>query len=481
MKGLVSLERLYDKLFNYSKEDYYPMHMPGHKRNTKEFTMVNPYAIDITEIDGFDNLHQAEGVIEELSVRISRLYKAGKSYPLVNGSTAGILTGISAATKRGDRILIARNSHKSVYHAAAIMDLKPVYINPEIVDQLPINGGILPEKIEELLIKYQDIKLVVITSPTYEGAVSDIKRIASVVHGHGALLLVDEAHGAHFGFHEAFPKSAVTLGADIVIQSLHKTLPAFTQTAILHSNRPELNNRLSQYLAIYESSSPSYLLMAGIDRCISLLEDKANNLFRDYIDKLNKFYASMQSLKNLKLVDRQMIGFNGVYDLDPSKLTICVKNTKLTGHKLGEILREKYHIVVEMEAKDYVLGMTSICDSEEGFNRLEHALHNIDQEVLPERSDPEFTDIGEMKPVQAMTLSRAMDLTTERIKFADSSGRISAAFISLFPPGSPILAPGERIEEGLISYLENAKQEGLTITGFLGDNKDEIEVIADMQ
>jgi arginine decarboxylase len=473
------VDRLFDQLNQYSNEGFYPMHMPGHKRNTKMLSMGNPYAIDITEIDGFDNLHQAEGILELLSKRISKLYNAGKSYPLVNGSTAGILAGIAAATNKGDKILMARNCHKSVYHAAILRELEPVYIYPQQAGDLPVNGGILPSKIEQLLITQKDIRLVVITSPTYEGVVSDIAEIAKIVHQNGALLLVDEAHGAHFGFHEGFPRSAVTQGADFVIQSLHKTLPAFTQTAVLHLNRTELSPKVEQYLAFFESSSPSYLLLSGIDRCISLLEDHSEMLFHNYYERLESFYQSLRSLKRLFLLDRGIVGRNGVFDLDSSKLTIFTGDLDYNGHQLGKILREKYKIIMEMEARDYVLGMTSICDTKEGFERLKDAVWQIDQDRGVFDKKNSMDHFCQLNPEKAFASWKAMELKSELIKLENSSLTISKAFISLFPPGSPLIVPGEIISEEILDYIRQVQKEGLTITGLHGIHKDEIEVIAE--
>lgn len=468
---------LYDKLYEYSKDDYYPMHMPGHKRNTQMMHMVNPYRLDITEIDDFDNLHQPEGILKELAQRLSMLYGSEKSFPLVNGSTAGNLAGISAATNRGDDVLVARNSHKSVYHAIMLMGLKPQYIYPQIIAQTPLNGGILAKEIELALINNKKIKLVVITSPTYEGVVSDISAIADIVHAHGALLMIDEAHGAHFGFHESFPQSAVTLGADLVIQSLHKTLPALTQSAVLHSNKEELNHKIQRYLAIYESSSPSYLLMAGIDRCISILEEQRNELFDHYYNHLQEFYHGVKALKNLKVVERQGSLQEGVYALDPSKITVLIRNADITGYGLQELLRTKYHIIMEMAAPEYVLGMTSFCDTQEGFMRLSEALLSIDKELTQANPIKIQVAVNPTKPQQVLCPGEAMEQKTEGIKLSDSTGRISAAYISLYPPGTPLLVPGERIDKELLSYLQWIKKEAYTVTGLIGDQFDEIEVV----
>lgn len=483
------MKGLYEELISYTSKDYYPMHMPGHKRNTGLMQMDNPYGIDITEIEGFDNLHQPEGILLSLSERLARLYGAEKSYPLVNGSTTGILAGISAATKPGDTVLIARNCHKSVYHGVMLRGLKPIYCYPQKLEQIPVNGGIPTENIEELLMKHPEIRLVVITSPTYEGIVSDIRAIAEVVHRYGAILLVDEAHGAHFGFHSAFPKSAVTQGADLIIQSLHKTLPAMTQSAVMHCNRKELNGKLKKYLAVYQSSSPSYVLMAGIDRCIELLEKKGTELFENYSGLLRDFYALMEELSCLKVLDKACLGKNGIYDIDPSKLTVSVADTGLTGHELQILLREQHQIELEMAASDYILGMSSIADSPEGLTRFAKALLSIDSKLGTQglKSNLPLKNVIDAKPVPGNSYGlipeivilpgEAMESQSEEVKFNECTGRISAVFVSQFPPGVPLLAPGERISQELVTYIKKIKQEGITITGLIGEEMDEIEVI----
>lgn len=487
MKGMIGVDGLYEQLISYTEKDYYPMHMPGHKRNSGMLLPVDPYRIDITEIEGFDNLHQPEGVIRQLSERLARLYGAVKSFPLINGSTAGILAGISASARSGDKILINRNAHKSVYHAAMLRGLRPIYLYPQPAAGLPICGGITAEQIEGAFTENQEIRLVVITSPTYEGIVSDIYKIAKTVHRHGAVLLVDEAHGAHFGFHPAFPESAVRLGADLVIQSLHKTLPAFTQTAVLHSNKRIPDHKIQQYLAVYQSSSPSYLLMAGMDRCLRMLEEQGQSLFDEYYRRLQVFYREMGELKYLKLADGNFVRESGVFAFDPSKLTISVQGTSMTGHQLQSVLRSQYHIEMEMAASEYVLGMTSICDTEEGFCRLSKALLEIDSGLTKavsvregDRPKAEIKDQRKdyfFRPMQVLSLHEVADRDTEQIKLAESSGRISAAFISLFPPGSPLIIPGEQIGQKLVDYIFFMKQEGLTVTGLTGDGMDEIEVV----
>ena len=225
------MKYLIDDLEEYAQSDYYPFHMPGHKR--KSLSFPNPYEIDITEIDGFDNLHHATGMIKEAEVRGAELYHSKRCFFLVNGSTCGLLAAISAATRRGDKVLVARNCHKAVYHALYMNELQAEYLYPSITKN-GIQGQITAEQVQESLYENPDAVAVILTSPTYEGIVSDVAKIAEVCHEHGIPLIVDEAHGAHFGFGGGFPENAVKLGADAVIMSLHKTLPSFTQTALLH-------------------------------------------------------------------------------------------------------------------------------------------------------------------------------------------------------------------------------------------------------
>lgn len=475
------MSSLLEKLIEYSKEDYYPMHMPGHKRNTALLKEFDPYAIDITEIDGFDNLHHAEGVIKELLQRIERVYQSKRSYLLINGSTVGILAGIQACVNRGDTILMARNCHKAVYNAVILNELKPIYVYPQEDGIYGIHGGISPEKIEEMLITHPEIKLVVLTSPTYEGIVSDMDKIVAICHNYGAKVFVDEAHGAHLGFHPAFPKNSIQAGADVVIHSIHKTMPAFTQTAIMHVNQDiRLQQRVETYLGIYETSSPSYLLMAGVDQCISLLEEKSEELFWEYHRNLCEFYEEMQGLCHLQIMRgsdyiEEDIRNHGIAAVDASKILISVKNTTITGKTLANILLEKYKIQLEMSTLEYALAMTSICDTKEGFHRLRDALFEIDSKLcskIEERQDKEFCENHfEATIKQKLSPYEAISAKTEDIGFLTSEGRVAAKHIMVYPPGIPIVAAGEIIVMEAITLVMNAIKEGLEVLG-LEQNSD---------
>lgn len=247
--------------------------MPGHKRNAWGELPAQLYRLDITEIDGFDNLHQPEGILKELQEQAAACCGAEESYYLVNGSTGGILSAVSAALPASGHILMARNCHKSAYHAAYLRNLRTSYLYPKMLEDYDIFDMVSPEQIEEALDKEPDIQAVLLVSPTYEGRISNIRQISEIVHARGIPLIVDEAHGAHLGWSDAVHENSCRQGADLVIQSVHKTLPALTQTALLHVNGTIVDReRLRRFLHIYQSSSPSYLLMASIDNALQYME-----------------------------------------------------------------------------------------------------------------------------------------------------------------------------------------------------------------
>ena len=320
---------LFDKLANYGNSGIYPFHMPGHKRQKTVY--FNPYKIDIIEIEGFYNLHHAEGVLLEAQKKAEKLYGSEESHFLINGSTAGILSAVSACAKK--TVLIARNCHKAVYHAALIRNLDVYYVYPEIQEEFMLNGGINPADVERSLEEHPEIEAVVITSPTYDGIVSDVKRIAEIAHAYGKPLIVDEAHGAHFGFSKYFPENSVHLGADIVIHSLHKTLPSYTQTALIHINGKLVDRqKVRMFLQMYQTSSPSYILMAGIDECIRYVEEQGTDAFDKFAERLDRIYKRAKEFRSIHLVDESIVGKNSIYDFDRSKLIFSVKKCGIAGN-----------------------------------------------------------------------------------------------------------------------------------------------------
>ena len=473
---------LYEKLEIYSKSNVYPFHMPGHKRQILQ--QFSPYEIDITEIEGFDNLHHAKEILKQTQENASRLYGSKECFYLINGSTCGILTAISAVAGRNEKILVARNSHKSVYHGLFLRQLKVEYIYP-IETKVGIQGQVTKEQIEQLLEKNPDTKAVFITSPTYDGIVSDIKEIAKVVHAYQIPLIVDSAHGAHFGFSKGFPENAIKLGADIVIESVHKTLPAFTQTALLHicSERVSLD-LIKRYLSIYETGSPSYILMSGIDVCMEFLKAEGKFYFEQLEANLQWFYERISALKRLKVMQKSDFSKEEAFDFDESKILIFCGNGQRDFHISGEYLQKKllkeYGLQMEMACGTYTLALSSIMDTKEGFERLADALLAIDHELEAEDLFDNSFDNTKQKFLQEniykvqkkrMELFEAWEQKVVSFSMQEAIGKISADYIYLYPPGIPILVPGEEITEVLIEDIRLCKKRGLEVEGLLEDGK----------
>lgn len=525
IKPNVKYNDILSKLDKYKDENIVPMHMPGAKRNKELIElymgdMGNPYEKDITEINGFDNMHNAETIIKDAFDEAAELYGADESWYLVNGSTAGNMSAICGVTHKNDVVIMARNCHISVYNAVILNELNPVYIYPEYDEEYGYYKGITLKEIKVIVDKYSsdhdrnDIKAVILTSPTYEGNVSDIKSIAEYLHQYNIPLIVDEAHGAHFNFSESFPQSAVKSGADVVINSVHKTLPSLTQTAIMHINYGIVDvERIRRYWNIYQSTSPSYILMSSIARSLSIVKNDGDKLFAEYVDKLTILRNGLSELKHIRLINTD----------DISKLVLGYKDAKW----LYDTLFYKYKIQLEMSSIKYVIAMTSIFDSQEYYDRFLAALKEIDEEldnrvlaalkeideeidesiskydredILNSKVDKDLDNrfnsihngeadnrlnyssinnqdngnkinVVDFRDEQALTIAEAFnrrDLSgCDEIQMNNEKiyGKISGESVYVYPPGIPILCPGEVITRKIIAILEAAGEAGLEVVG----------------
>ena len=540
---------LEEKLSEYAETDMYPFHMPGHKRRLQaafhatafgagaaapenplcpaapaatEDPLCSAARLDITEIDGFDNLHAPEGILHEEMKLAAQVCGAAETWFSVNGSTCAILAAISAAVPRNGMMLIERGCHISVYHAAGLRGLKLRYIpegmaafrfqhnpegmaafqfqhNPEgmaapelqISHRGPESGGEGNTASSLKRAESEKISAVVITSPSYTGEVRDVRSWAEYAHALGAVLIVDEAHGAHFSKHPWFPRSAVSQGADLVVQSLHKTLPALTQTALLHRVTERVSGEaLSHFLDVYETSSPSYLLLASMTRCIHGMAERGEGYFEPYVGLLKKLRSELSGLRHMRLAGSEDEIAAGLYD--PGKLFIQVRDhvycslldrEELSGPVLYDLLRLRYHLQPEMKTPDSVLLMTSPADSAEGFERLSAALREIDRNAyrpVPAGSgDPDFGNAAlpgfESQPDEsgfpscAMTITEAEDRPRETILLDEAQNRISASYVIVYPPDSPLIVPGEVFDSGLIGRIHALRRNGLTVTGLQQD------------
>ncbi|MCR4791690.1 MAG: aminotransferase class V-fold PLP-dependent enzyme [Lachnospiraceae bacterium] len=461
---------LYEELKKYSESGIYPCHMPGHKRKDFGYFPAGFSSVDFTEAEGLDDLHDPSGIILDAQKKAASVLGADETFFLINGSTAGILAAVSACTGKGGRIILVRNCHRSAYNAIYLRDLVPSYIWPETVEGLSIADAAGTDEVRAALDAAPDAQAVLIVSPTYEGRLADIAGIAEAVHERGIPLIVDEAHGAHLSFAEGSPFDAIRNGADIAIQSVHKTLPAPTQTSVL-SVKGDLVDRekLRRFLSIYQSSSPSYPFMAMIDGCIGYMAENAG-LVPSLCDNFEKLLNRLEVCD--KLIFRPSVTELKEGRADYGKLLICSGSSGLNGVQIAGILRKKYGIETEMACPGFVLAMFTVCDDTDGFDRVAEAIIDLDGSLEAHGADTADEDLtnGYPKVSGIMNLSDAIDSEKEDIPLERSAGRICGSLISMYPPGTPILVPGEEISEDARDFILNCISEGLNIKG-IGDGR----------
>lgn len=431
------MSRLEDNLRNNADSGVIPMHMPGHKRNTD---FVPSYLRDdITEIDGFDNLHAPAGVLKDIETDAASIWGASSAVMSVNGATALLLSALMAASSRG-KILIASNCHVAVWHALELIDAPFAVINPSTSPELPFCLDISPDMIAMKLDDDPEIKTVVITTPTYEGVVSDVDAIVSVAHSRDVAVIVDEAHGAHLGLDPYFPAASK---ADVVVKSIHKTLHAPTQTALLLTYGDLIGDDLIRhYMDVFESSSPSYILMEGIARVVSDLKADAT-ITSSWVSALKKCRETLGGLNHLKL-----FSFPGA---DPSKLVILTEGV-MNGKELADVLRTK-KIEVEASFETHVIAMTGIGDVDAGLELFAQALLDVDAELTGAVSAVCRCALPASPLVLDMPMRKAVQSPSELVKSSESVGRTSASYCFKYPPGIPLLVPGQQITADRLELL----------------------------
>ncbi len=456
---------LSDRLEEYSKSGIYPFHMPGHKRRADMLGEICARH-DLTEVEGTDDLHCPNGILKEAMDNAAEFFGAARTFFLVGGSTVGILSALAACTKRGGKIICARNCHKSVYNGIALLGLNPRYVLPPVVPPFGIHGSINPADVERALKEDGDAQAVILTSPTYEGIISDIGSISEICRRYGAVLIVDEAHGAHLGHFAGFPAGAVKSGADIVIQSAHKTLGALTQSALLHVCGDRVNPEdVARKLAVFETSSPSYLIMESIDGAICRLQADGKRLFREYSERLDGFSRRAAELKSIDILlygKDEGRRYSDIFAFDRGKLIISALRAGLNGAALSGLLLKKYKIQTEMSSLNYVIAMTSYCDSDDGFDRLFSALADIDAAGRGACDCAGFPVLSHI-PDRIMNISDVESSGVENVPAEASIGRICGEFVLAYPPGVPLIVPGEVIDGELVRLLRELSSSGVSV------------------
>lgn len=455
-------------------------HMPGHKgkRIFEESGFGEGAAIsadwDITEILGADNLFQAESVIARTADKYRELYGSKKSYLLINGSSGGIIASILASVPRGGKLIMARNCHKSVFNALSLGDVSPTYVYPRTIDEYGIQGEVSAASVEEALQSCPEASAVILPSPNYYGICSDIGAIAETVHRYGKILIVDQAHGAHLKFFEGcegnlgFPPSAESSGADITINSTHKTLASFTQTAVLNICSDRVDEMaVADRLQAVESTSPSYPLMASLDINADLMKEKGEVLMRRWRDNLTRFYREASFVSGLRIMMTD--------GLDPTKINLDMSACGFSGSDLEVFLMER-GIFVELVTGNILMCMTGIGNCEEDYTRLIAALKEAAAAGGPatggQHGHPQHP-----KALVKRLEQRAVPVLKEAVGLEEAAGRVCASSVIPYPPGIPIACPGEVLDRELTEYIKELRETGEKVIGVSEDMKVMVEPI----
>lgn len=457
---------IYDFITDYLEKDTVSFHMPGHKGSHlyrrfgyhKFLERMMDY--DITEIAGADNLFQTEGVIKGVQDHYAKLYQCKKSYILINGTSGGNIAAILASVTKGRQLIMARNCHKSVFNALTLGGIRPVYAYPEMIEEFGISGAVAPEEIERLIKENPEAEAVMITSPNYYGVCSDIRSIAEIAHKYGKVLIVDEAHGAHLHFSHALPPSAIRSGADLVINSTHKTLASLTQSAALHYNTDLVDQYiLEDKLQCIQSTSPSYILMTSMDISAKILEQHGKELMEEWIGNLTAFYDRIARIPGVRTMGKMQ-------GLDWTKINLSMSELGITGARLDKLLLEDYNIYIELFTGDWIMAMTGIGNTKEDYGRFANALEDISKRTRESGLSVGRTEhkAGALTPPKQAEMFE-IPTVKKRVKLSDSEGMIGAGSIIPYPPGIPLICPGERIEADAIAYVQAMREMGEKVIG----------------
>lgn len=463
---------LLEALKEYANSGVIPFHMPGHKagkgidQELGKWLGQGVLTIDLTEIPGTDDLHRPETIIKEAQDLAAQAFGAQHSFFLVNGTSSGIQAMIMAVCSPGDKIIVPRNVHRSILGGIILAGVWPIYLQPEIEEDWGIALGVTPQRVAQALEDYPEAKGVLLVSPTYYGVVPNLREIVQVVHHYKKPLLVDEAHGPHLSFHSDLPLSSLEAGADICAQGVHKIIGGMTQASIVHvqGNLIDLS-RLRNALKILQTTSPSYVLMASLDAARRQMACQGKELLEQTVHLTTKAREKINNLAGFSCLGKEIIGKPGAGGLDWTKLTVNCQKTGLTGWQVEQILREKYKLQPELSAWNHLLFICTGGDREEDLEKLVKALAEISQERRGQVSLAKEISYWGMIPPQQVSPREAFFAEKEIISLERALGRISGEIVAPYPPGIPVLAPGEKINQLALECLLDIREKGLKVQG----------------
>ncbi len=472
----------FQALLDYVDAGVVPFHTPGHKQGIgmdlafREFIGDNFCAIDLTPMPGIDDLLQPTESLLEAQQLAAEAYGADHSYFLINGSTSGNQCMMMAALNPGDKLAVPRNAHKSMLGGLVMSGVEPIYMQPVIDEGLHMDHCVTPEIVAETLEKHADAKAVYVVTPTYYGVAADIKGIVKVARAAGKLVLVDEAWGPHFHFHPQLPMSATAAKADLVINSTHKMLSAFSQCAMLHEIGPRIRiDRLEGVLKMFLSTSPNLPMVASLDVARKQMAMDGFELLSRTIELAQETRKRLNAIPGVYCFGEELKGRPGVFDLDPTKVTITVKDLGYTGYEASAILRRRYNVQVELADLFNVVALFTIGTSQEAADRLVQGVAELAREdrpvdifspsgILERRLKTGSYKLPAIPPMRMLPRD-AFLAPTEAVRFKQSKGRICAETISPYPPGIPVIAPGEEVTDEIIGYLSLEIKAGVRMQG----------------
>jgi len=475
---------LFDALMEYHNRNTIPFHVPGHKRGVgmdpkfRDFVGTNVLSIDVTVFQLVDSLHHPTGPIKEAMKLAADAYGSDMAFISIHGTSGALQAMVMSVVGDGDVILVPRNIHKSITSGIILSGAVPVFMQPEIDKNIGIAHGVTPETVEKSLREHPEAKAVLVINPTYYGVATDIKRIADIVHSYNIPLIVDEAHGPHLGFNDRLPVSALAAGADMCAQSTHKIIGSMTQSSFLHVKGDRIDiNRVQQIMNLLQTTSPSYPLMASLDVARMQIATKGRELLDYAIDLITYAREEINKIPGLYSFGNELIGQPGVHAIDPTKLVITCKGLGLTGYELDHMLADDYHIQLEMSDLYNALAVGSFGDTKESIDALLKALREISSKYYGSRPvKGDCLDIPSI-PERVLNPRQAFNARKKSIPLKESAGYVSSEFLMAYPPGIPILCPGEIITKEIIDYVQALKDCNLYVQGTEDPTVENIKVV----
>ncbi len=469
-------------------------HMPGHNRGRgvhpklKEFLGENVFLLDLTEVEGVDYLHKATGILKEAQELLAQLYGSTESFFLINGSTGGNHAMLMTTVHDGDKVIVGRNAHRSAVGGLVLSGAIPVYVPTEVHPVLGVTTNIEPEKLRAVVERHKDAKAVFLTTPNYYGMTGDVKSYAEIAHHYGIPLLIDEAHGAHYGMHPELPETAVRLGADVVVQSAHKTLSSMTQTSWLHyvDNGFVDINMLKQVLRTIQSTSPNYVLLSSLDVARMQLAVAGREIYTRVLYIARWLREELNKIPGIYCPGKEIEGSDGVFAFDETKITISFignwrtdSGERIFGYTAEKILNHDYNIEVELSDPHSVLAFITLGHYMDDVKVLLDAIRDMSRRFYRGEEDRELDyHVLPSIPEMVLTPREAFFAEKEIVSFDKGViGRIAGETITLYPPGVPIVAAGERIDEEVYEFIVERVEQGAEVQGPVDPELKYIQVI----